>query len=121
VTGLRSRSASLRRVDYDEGIAGERGGYPVRQQQGPESRVVRGLLVFRVEDAVAIEKQVHRLGDADASSMRRSQAGSLLHLHSVMVGEGWENGEGEFPARVRCRPGPVVPVIVALDLHANMT
>jgi hypothetical protein len=29
--------------------------------------MLRGLFVIRVEDAVAIEKQVDRLGDADAA------------------------------------------------------
>jgi hypothetical protein len=58
----------VRRIDHDERISGERARCAVGRQHGLEPRVVvRGLLVIDVEDAVAIEKDVHRFGDANAS------------------------------------------------------
>src|SRR5438128_4139978 len=61
-------SARLGRVDDDERAAGERGRCPVGQQHLLKTgAVARGLLVIGVEDAVAIEEQVHRLGNANAS------------------------------------------------------
>ena len=45
----------------------------------------------------------------------------LLHLHGAMVTESHEDAEGEFLARLRRRLGPEVPVVVTLDLHANVT
>jgi len=47
--------------------------------------------------------------------------GVLLHLHGAMVSESHEDAEGEFLARLRKRIGPEAPVVVTLDLHANVT
>src|SRR5262249_50445457 len=47
--------------------------------------------------------------------------GVLLHLHGAMVVDSYEDGEGELLARLRKILGPDVPVIVTLDLHANVT
>jgi microcystin degradation protein MlrC len=47
--------------------------------------------------------------------------GVLLHLHGAMVTDSHEDGEGELLARLRGRLGPDVPIVVTLDLHANVT
>ncbi|HJU15229.1 MAG TPA: M81 family metallopeptidase [Stellaceae bacterium] len=47
--------------------------------------------------------------------------GALLHLHGAMVSERFEDAEGEFLARLRRQVGPEVPIVVTLDLHANVT
>jgi microcystin degradation protein MlrC len=47
--------------------------------------------------------------------------GALLHLHGAMVSDSHEDAEGEFLARLRQRLGPEVPIVVTLDLHANVT
>src|SRR5437870_3312281 len=47
--------------------------------------------------------------------------GVLLHLHGAMVVDSYEDGEGELLARLRQKLGPEVPVVVTLDLHANVT
>src|SRR5437667_11559320 len=47
--------------------------------------------------------------------------GVLLHLHGAMVVDSYEDGEGELLARLRKKLGPDVPVVVTLDLHANVT
>lgn len=47
--------------------------------------------------------------------------GVLLHLHGAMVVDSYEDGEGELLARLRRQLGPDVPVVVTLDLHANVT
>jgi microcystin degradation protein MlrC len=47
--------------------------------------------------------------------------GILLDLHGAMVPEGLEDGEGDLLAAVRKVVGPDVPVVVTLDLHANVT
>jgi len=47
--------------------------------------------------------------------------GVLLHLHGAMVSQSHEDAEGEFLARLRHRLGRDVPVVVTLDLHANVT
>jgi microcystin degradation protein MlrC len=47
--------------------------------------------------------------------------GVLLHLHGAMVTERYEDGEGELLERLRRVLGPDIPIVVTLDLHANVT
>jgi microcystin degradation protein MlrC len=44
-----------------------------------------------------------------------------LDLHGAMVTEHFDDGEGEVLARVRKVIGPELPLVVTLDLHANVT
>ncbi len=44
-----------------------------------------------------------------------------LDLHGAMVTESLEDGEGELLRRLRGQVGPELPVVVSLDLHANLT
>jgi microcystin degradation protein MlrC len=44
-----------------------------------------------------------------------------LDLHGAMVSEHLDDGEGEILARVRQVIGKDVPLVVSLDLHANVT
>jgi microcystin degradation protein MlrC len=47
--------------------------------------------------------------------------GVLLHLHGAMVVGSYEDGEGELLARLRRILGADAPIVVTLDLHANVT
>jgi len=47
--------------------------------------------------------------------------GVLLDLHGAMVSEDHEDAEGAFIEAVRQRVGPDLPIVVTLDLHANIT
>ena len=47
--------------------------------------------------------------------------GVLFHLHGAMVTQSYEDGEGELLERLRDMLGPDVPIVVTLDLHANVT
>ncbi|MEZ5821556.1 MAG: M81 family metallopeptidase [Xanthobacteraceae bacterium] len=44
-----------------------------------------------------------------------------LDLHGAMVAEHFDDGEGEILARVRKVIGNDIPLVVSLDLHANVT
>ncbi len=44
-----------------------------------------------------------------------------LDLHGAMVVEHYEDGEGELLRRVRTLVGEQIPVVISLDLHANVT
>jgi microcystin degradation protein MlrC len=57
----------------------------------------------------------------DAVGLKGPIDGALLHLHGAMVSETHEDAEGEFLARLRRRLGPETPIVVTLDLHANVT
>jgi microcystin degradation protein MlrC len=45
----------------------------------------------------------------------------FLELHGAMTTETIEDAEGELLARVRRLIGPTMPLVVSLDLHANVT
>jgi microcystin degradation protein MlrC len=45
----------------------------------------------------------------------------FLDLHGAMVSEHLEDGEGELLRRLRHRVGVTMPIVVALDFHANIT
>jgi len=47
--------------------------------------------------------------------------GIYLDLHGAMVTEHFEDGEGELLARIRKVVGDNIPVVISLDLHANIT
>lgn len=47
--------------------------------------------------------------------------GIYLDLHGAMVTEHLEDGEGELLERLRKAVGPDLPIVVSLDLHANIT
>ncbi|MDO8413731.1 MAG: M81 family metallopeptidase [Gallionellaceae bacterium] len=45
----------------------------------------------------------------------------FLDLHGAMVAEHVEDGEGELLARIRAIIGNHIPIVVALDFHANIS
>jgi microcystin degradation protein MlrC len=47
--------------------------------------------------------------------------GIYLDLHGAMVAEHLEDGEGALLERLRAIVGPDLPIVVSLDLHANLT
>ncbi|HWA41562.1 MAG TPA: M81 family metallopeptidase, partial [Hypericibacter adhaerens] len=47
--------------------------------------------------------------------------GLYLDLHGAMVAEHLEDGEGELLRRIRALVGETLPIVVGLDLHANVT
>ena len=46
--------------------------------------------------------------------------GLYLDLHGAMVTERFEDGEGELLSRIRALVGNDLPIVVSLDLHANV-
>lgn len=47
--------------------------------------------------------------------------GIYLDLHGAMVTDSHDDGEGELLARLREIVGPRMPIVISLDLHANLT
>lgn len=44
-----------------------------------------------------------------------------LDLHGAMITQRHDDGEGELLARIRARHGPDLPIVISLDLHANIS
>jgi len=64
-----------------------------------------------------------RIADMFCGGLRAAQSldAVYLDLHGAMVTEHHEDGEGELLRRVREIVGPELPVVISLDLHANVT
>jgi microcystin degradation protein MlrC len=71
----------------------------------------------RVTDE-AFERMAGRIVDG----LRREPPDVVfLELHGAMATESYHDGEGELLSRVRETVGPDVPVLLSLDLHANVS
>jgi len=57
----------------------------------------------------------------DLLAINKSLDAVYLDLHGAMVAEHYEDGEGELLRRVRDLVGDEVPIVISLDLHANVT
>ena len=64
-----------------------------------------------------------RVADIICSGLRAgtSLQAVYLDLHGAMVTEHYQDGEGELLRRVREIVGAEIPVVISLDLHANVT
>ena len=64
-----------------------------------------------------------RIAEMFCGTLRNNQNldAVYLDLHGAMVVETFEDGEGELLRRIREIVGPHLPVIISLDLHANVT
>ncbi len=67
------------------------------------------------------EQIADTLDDLEAALASGPIDGLLLGLHGAMVIEGIDDGEGEYLRRVRELVGPDMPVVMELDLHANIS
>src|SRR5258705_2512881 len=67
----------------------------------------------------AYERIAKVMIDGTASAGRLDAV--YLDLHGAMVTEHLDDGEGEILARVRQMIGKELPLVVSLDLHANVT
>ncbi|MEM8949844.1 MAG: M81 family metallopeptidase [Pseudomonadota bacterium] len=61
------------------------------------------------------ERIVDAVGHADPLD------GVYLDLHGAMITESFDDGEGELLQRLRRRIGDDIPIVISLDLHANVS
>ncbi len=63
-----------------------------------------------------------RMAGLMVDGLRRTPVDAVfLELHGAMVTASFDDGEGELLRRVRHVVGPEVPILVSLDLHANVS
>jgi len=130
------------KATYDAFVHG--GGWP-SMVQGDDVKTIRGINVglagfIEAADAegwelaptifAAATPSAHVTKDAyeriakvliDGIAAAGSIDGVYLDLHGAMVTEHFDDGEGEILARVRQVIGKDLPLVVSLDLHANVT
>ncbi|MDJ0686017.1 MAG: M81 family metallopeptidase [Alphaproteobacteria bacterium] len=70
----------------------------------------------------AYERIAGRMVELLAEAMEEAPLdGLFLDLHGAMVCEHLEDGEGALLSRIRALVGPDLPIVISLDLHANVT
>lgn len=82
------------------------------------------LLWCSASPSAHVEKDAFERIAADLIDLIQKQPkldGLYLDLHGAMVTEHYEDGEGELLERIRAIVGPRLPIVVSLDLHANLT
>ena len=131
------------KATYDDFVHG--GGWPAMARGADVLKVMRNInvgLAGFVEQAeangwelvptiaCAASPSAHVTRDAferiakvmiDGISASRPLDAVYLDLHGAMVTEHLDDGEGEILARVRRVIGKDLPLVVSLDLHANVT
>src|SRR5436305_10717152 len=131
------------KATYDDFVHG--GGWPAMAQGTDVLRVMRNInigLAGFVGQAEALGWEMGRTSSCGATPSAHvttdayerivkvmvegiAAAGRLdavyLDLHGAMVTEHLDDGEGELLARVRRVIGKHLPLVVSLDLHANVT
>src|SRR5882757_7712021 len=131
------------KAEYDGFVHG--GGWPAMETGADVTRKIRNInvgLAGFIDDAeangwelvptiwCAASPSAHVRKDAyeriatsivDGIAAAGKLDGVYLDLHGAMVTEHFDDGEGELLARVRKVIGKDLPLVVSLDLHANIT
>jgi microcystin degradation protein MlrC len=70
-----------------------------------------------------IRRDFDRLAEEFSSALRKAKDvdGLLLSLHGAQTAEGVDDAEGRLLEVARAALGPRVPIVITLDLHANVT
>ncbi|MBA3414353.1 MAG: M81 family metallopeptidase, partial [Chloroflexia bacterium] len=81
------------------------------------------LATFAISGGRVEPETYHRLRDDLLTGLAAAGLvdGVLLALHGAMVTTAEDDPDGETIAAVRAAIGPAVPLVVTLDLHANLT
>src|ERR1700694_5290592 len=100
---------------------GMAGFVPAAEAEGWE--LVPTIWCAASPSAHVTEDAYERVAKAIVDGIRAAGAidGVYLDLHGAMVAEHLDDGEGEILARVRKAIGNDLPLVVSLDLHANVT
>ena len=95
----------------------------IEAAQQPEIELHPLLWCSAEPSSYVTEQAFETIADKICESLKavKNLDGVYLDLHGAMVTEHFEDGEGELLRRVRVIVGSDIPVIISLDLHANVT
>src|SRR5690242_13175141 len=81
------------------------------------------MATFAVPSGTITADAYERLASELLESVRKALPldGMLLALHGATASERYPDADGEFLRRLRELVGPEMPVVVTLDLHANIS
>ncbi|MEM7508578.1 MAG: M81 family metallopeptidase [Pseudomonadota bacterium] len=116
----------LRGADVVSGTAGINlpiAGFAAAARHDPEIALAPILWCAAEPSAHVTEDAFERIAGMILDGVRAAGPvdGIYLDLHGAMVTEHHEDGEGALLHRLRQQVGPDLPIVVSLDLHANIT
>ena len=109
-------------VDHWRGTRTDIGGFlDVLQRPGVE--IVPLLAGWAITKGRILAPDFARMKQMVAETLRAALPldGMLVALHGAMCAQGADDAEGELLEVIRGIVGPVLPICVTLDLHANVT
>lgn len=84
--------------------------------------LVPSLWCGAVPSSYVTDSAFERICDVILSDARRLDFDAIyLELHGAAMAESFDDAEGELLMRLRKVVGPSIPIVVSLDLHANVT
>ena len=88
-----------------------------------ELNAVPGFATYAVPSGTLTADCFERIADALCTSVRAmgQTDGLLVALHGATVSERYRDADGEVLSRLREIAGPKLPIVVTLDLHANVS
>src|SRR5258708_22532056 len=85
--------------------------------------IMGGMATFAIPSGTIEAEAYDRLVSELISSLKKTLPiqGLLVALHGATVSEKFPDADGEILRRIREGTGPALPIIVTLDLHANIS
>ena len=98
-------------------------GFVAAAEEDPGVALVPILWCAAEPSGPVTDHAFETIADRIVEGVRRAETvdAVFLDLHGAMVTESLEDGEGALLARLRELVGPDLPIVVSLDLHANLT
>ena len=118
-----SYSAGEESLSVRRGTGTATGGFLQVMDQQPDIRLIPSVGTV-ASPAGPVTAEAYDLFCGMILDTARNNApldGVFLDLHGAMVAEGHADGEGDLLEALRALTGPVCPIVVTLDLHANVT
>ena len=106
-----------------DGVKNELGGFIDVFKKHPDCELIP-TVALSTEPSAAVTADVYDFALGSVVKAYKEQgpfAGILLSLHGAMVADGHPDAEGDFVTTLRELAGPDMPIVVTLDLHANVT
>ena len=107
-------------IDRWRGVSHELGGMIAGcDEQG--LKMEPGFAAFAVPAGTITAEAFERLADSLLQAIEPNVDGLLVALHGATVSEDYPDADGEILRRLRAKYGPAMPIVVTLDLHANVS
>lgn len=83
--------------------------------------IVPGMATFAVPSGTITAEAYERIATELVAAIEPNLDGLLVALHGATASAGYPDADGEVLRRIRQMVGPDLPIIVTLDLHANIS